>query len=173
MDYRRTPQKRVLVGLVDTKVCGGLPLLDPNSLSKIYFTCWAKSFQWMNSGSNFFFHFLYSYDTWVHSNDVDAEVEDPPIPEKPWKVKDPFLKNVFLHNLTTLFTSSPQCFLRRYRIMIFLVILLRVVQWPWRPHYLGPRWNVYSDIRGDLKARLIVIWDRVWGVESNITDGVI
>uniref|UniRef100_A0A8C7CBZ3 SWI/SNF related BAF chromatin remodeling complex subunit C1 n=1 Tax=Neovison vison TaxID=452646 RepID=A0A8C7CBZ3_NEOVI len=27
-----------------------------------------------------------SYDTWVHSNDVDAEIEDPPIPEKPWKV---------------------------------------------------------------------------------------
>lgn len=27
-----------------------------------------------------------SYDTWVHSNDVDAEIEDAPIPEKPWKV---------------------------------------------------------------------------------------
>ncbi|KAB1264606.1 SWI/SNF complex subunit SMARCC1 [Camelus dromedarius] len=27
-----------------------------------------------------------SYDTWVHSNDVDAEIEDPPIAEKPWKV---------------------------------------------------------------------------------------
>ncbi|XP_023371697.1 SWI/SNF complex subunit SMARCC1 [Otolemur garnettii] len=27
-----------------------------------------------------------SYDTWIHSNDVDAEIEDPPIPEKPWKV---------------------------------------------------------------------------------------
>ncbi|KAM6134369.1 LOW QUALITY PROTEIN: SWI/SNF complex subunit SMARCC1 [Pterocles gutturalis] len=26
-----------------------------------------------------------SYDTWVHAN-VDAEIEDPPIPEKPWKV---------------------------------------------------------------------------------------
>lgn len=68
----------------------------------------------------FFFHFLYSYDTWVHSNDVDAEVEDPPIPEKPWKVKDSFFKNVFLHNFTALFSYSPQCFLRRYRIMIFL-----------------------------------------------------
>ncbi|NWZ38967.1 SMRC1 protein, partial [Brachypodius atriceps] len=27
-----------------------------------------------------------SYDTWVHANDIDAEIEDPPIPEKPWKV---------------------------------------------------------------------------------------
>ncbi|XP_042330695.1 SWI/SNF complex subunit SMARCC1 [Sceloporus undulatus] len=27
-----------------------------------------------------------SYDTWVHSTDVEAEIEDPPIPEKPWKV---------------------------------------------------------------------------------------
>lgn len=46
----------------------------------------------MNLGSNFFFHFFffYSYDTWVHSNDVDAEIEDPPIPEKPWKVRDLF-----------------------------------------------------------------------------------
>uniref|UniRef100_A0A8C3GDY6 SWI/SNF related, matrix associated, actin dependent regulator of chromatin subfamily c member 1 n=1 Tax=Cairina moschata TaxID=8855 RepID=A0A8C3GDY6_CAIMO len=28
-----------------------------------------------------------SYDTWVHANEIDAEIEDPPIPEKPWKVK--------------------------------------------------------------------------------------
>ncbi|RMB93832.1 hypothetical protein DUI87_29709 [Hirundo rustica rustica] len=27
-----------------------------------------------------------SYDTWVHASDIDAEIEDPPIPEKPWKV---------------------------------------------------------------------------------------
>ncbi|NXF12951.1 SMRC1 protein, partial [Smithornis capensis] len=27
-----------------------------------------------------------SYDTWVHANEIDAEIEDPPIPEKPWKV---------------------------------------------------------------------------------------
>ncbi|XP_071416435.1 SWI/SNF complex subunit SMARCC1 isoform X2 [Pithys albifrons albifrons] len=27
-----------------------------------------------------------SYDTWVHTNEIDAEIEDPPIPEKPWKV---------------------------------------------------------------------------------------
>uniref|UniRef100_A0A8C0UQ98 SWI/SNF related BAF chromatin remodeling complex subunit C1 n=1 Tax=Cyanistes caeruleus TaxID=156563 RepID=A0A8C0UQ98_CYACU len=27
-----------------------------------------------------------SYDTWVHANELDAEIEDPPIPEKPWKV---------------------------------------------------------------------------------------
>nr|XP_020655829.1 SWI/SNF complex subunit SMARCC1 [Pogona vitticeps] len=27
-----------------------------------------------------------SYDTWVHAADLEAEVEDPPIPEKPWKV---------------------------------------------------------------------------------------
>ncbi|CAI5789297.1 SNF complex subunit SMARCC1 isoform X2 [Podarcis lilfordi] len=27
-----------------------------------------------------------SYDTWVHATDIDAEIEDPPIPEKPWKV---------------------------------------------------------------------------------------
>lgn len=29
---------------------------------------------------------LVSYDTWVHANEIDAEIEDPPIPEKPWKV---------------------------------------------------------------------------------------
>lgn len=28
----------------------------------------------------------FSYDTWVHANEIDAEIEDPPIPEKPWKV---------------------------------------------------------------------------------------
>lgn len=27
-----------------------------------------------------------SYDTWVPSTDIDAELEDPPPPEKPWKV---------------------------------------------------------------------------------------
>ncbi|KAJ6655085.1 hypothetical protein lerEdw1_005989 [Lerista edwardsae] len=27
-----------------------------------------------------------SYDTWVHAADIDADTEDPPIPEKPWKV---------------------------------------------------------------------------------------
>ncbi|KAM3822773.1 SWI/SNF complex subunit SMARCC1-like [Vipera latastei] len=27
-----------------------------------------------------------SYDTWVQASDVDAEIEDPPFPEKPWKV---------------------------------------------------------------------------------------
>ncbi|NXD01251.1 SMRC1 protein, partial [Certhia familiaris] len=27
-----------------------------------------------------------SYDTWVHANEIEAEIEDPPIPEKPWKV---------------------------------------------------------------------------------------
>lgn len=27
-----------------------------------------------------------SYDTWVHANEIDAEIEDAPIPEKPWKV---------------------------------------------------------------------------------------
>ncbi|NXA10119.1 SMRC1 protein, partial [Sapayoa aenigma] len=27
-----------------------------------------------------------SYDTWVHANEIDADIEDPPIPEKPWKV---------------------------------------------------------------------------------------
>lgn len=36
---------------------------------------------------------LYSYDTWVHSNDVDAEIEDAPIPEKPWKVMDLYKRN--------------------------------------------------------------------------------
>lgn len=37
-----------------------------------------------------YFHVLYSYDTWIHINDVDAEIEDPPIPEKPWKVRESF-----------------------------------------------------------------------------------
>lgn len=32
---------------------------------------------------------LISYDTWVHANEIDAEIEDPPIPEKPWKVSVP------------------------------------------------------------------------------------
>ncbi|XP_013924714.1 PREDICTED: SWI/SNF complex subunit SMARCC1 [Thamnophis sirtalis] len=27
-----------------------------------------------------------SYDTWVHASEVEAEIEEPPIPEKPWKV---------------------------------------------------------------------------------------
>uniref|UniRef100_A0A8C6XCP8 SWI/SNF related BAF chromatin remodeling complex subunit C1 n=1 Tax=Naja naja TaxID=35670 RepID=A0A8C6XCP8_NAJNA len=27
-----------------------------------------------------------SYDTWVHVSEVEAEIEEPPIPEKPWKV---------------------------------------------------------------------------------------
>ncbi|XP_029142139.1 SWI/SNF complex subunit SMARCC1 [Protobothrops mucrosquamatus] len=27
-----------------------------------------------------------SYDTWVQASEVDAEIEDPPFPEKPWKV---------------------------------------------------------------------------------------
>jgi len=31
---------------------------------------------------------LVSYDTWVHANEIDAEIEDPPIPEKPWKVRN-------------------------------------------------------------------------------------
>ncbi|NWW49207.1 SMRC1 protein, partial [Pedionomus torquatus] len=31
-------------------------------------------------------YFPDSYDTWVHANEIDAEIEDPPIPEKPWKV---------------------------------------------------------------------------------------
>ncbi|XP_026581165.1 SWI/SNF complex subunit SMARCC1-like, partial [Pseudonaja textilis] len=26
------------------------------------------------------------YDTWVHVSEVEAEIEEPPIPEKPWKV---------------------------------------------------------------------------------------
>ncbi|XP_062978397.1 SWI/SNF complex subunit SMARCC1 [Elgaria multicarinata webbii] len=31
-------------------------------------------------------YFPDSYDTWVHSTDIEAEIEEPPIPEKPWKV---------------------------------------------------------------------------------------
>uniref|UniRef100_A0A8D2MDM5 SWI/SNF related, matrix associated, actin dependent regulator of chromatin subfamily c member 1 n=1 Tax=Zonotrichia albicollis TaxID=44394 RepID=A0A8D2MDM5_ZONAL len=27
-----------------------------------------------------------SYDTWVHASEIEAEIEDAPIPEKPWKV---------------------------------------------------------------------------------------
>ena len=34
----------------------------------------------------FVLNFSSSYDTWVHAADLEAEVEDPPIPEKPWKV---------------------------------------------------------------------------------------
>uniref|UniRef100_A0A8C9U8N3 SWI/SNF related BAF chromatin remodeling complex subunit C1 n=1 Tax=Serinus canaria TaxID=9135 RepID=A0A8C9U8N3_SERCA len=29
---------------------------------------------------------LPSYDTWVHASEIEAEIEDAPIPEKPWKV---------------------------------------------------------------------------------------
>uniref|UniRef100_A0A8D2MDH3 SWI/SNF related, matrix associated, actin dependent regulator of chromatin, subfamily c, member 1 n=1 Tax=Zonotrichia albicollis TaxID=44394 RepID=A0A8D2MDH3_ZONAL len=30
-----------------------------------------------------------SYDTWVHASEIEAEIEDAPIPEKPWKVSLP------------------------------------------------------------------------------------
>lgn len=39
------------------------------------------------SPHTFTFDFPFSYDTWVHASDIDAEIEDPPIPEKPWKVR--------------------------------------------------------------------------------------
>uniref|UniRef100_A0A8D2Q2Q9 SWI/SNF related, matrix associated, actin dependent regulator of chromatin subfamily c member 1 n=1 Tax=Varanus komodoensis TaxID=61221 RepID=A0A8D2Q2Q9_VARKO len=31
-------------------------------------------------------YFPDSYDTWIHATDIEAEIEEPPIPEKPWKV---------------------------------------------------------------------------------------
>ncbi|KAM4688019.1 SWI/SNF complex subunit SMARCC1 isoform 2-T2 [Discoglossus pictus] len=39
-----------------------------------------------------------SYDTWVPSTDLDAEIEDPPIPEKPWKVHAKWLMDTDLFN---------------------------------------------------------------------------
>lgn len=37
--------------------------------------------------------FSFSYDTWVHAADIDADTEDPPIPEKPWKVRVHSIQN--------------------------------------------------------------------------------
>uniref|UniRef100_A0A4X2KZU6 SWI/SNF related BAF chromatin remodeling complex subunit C1 n=1 Tax=Vombatus ursinus TaxID=29139 RepID=A0A4X2KZU6_VOMUR len=39
-----------------------------------------------------------SYDTWVHASDVDAEIEDPPIPEKPWKVHAKWILDTDIFN---------------------------------------------------------------------------
>uniref|UniRef100_A0A8D0HWJ3 SWI/SNF related BAF chromatin remodeling complex subunit C1 n=1 Tax=Sphenodon punctatus TaxID=8508 RepID=A0A8D0HWJ3_SPHPU len=39
-----------------------------------------------------------SYDTWVHTSDIDAEIEDPPIPEKPWKVHAKWIQDTEIFN---------------------------------------------------------------------------
>ncbi|KYO33298.1 hypothetical protein Y1Q_0002511 [Alligator mississippiensis] len=39
-----------------------------------------------------------SYDTWVHASDMDAEIEDPPIPEKPWKVHTKWILDTDVFN---------------------------------------------------------------------------
>uniref|UniRef100_A0A8B9DYH7 SWI/SNF related, matrix associated, actin dependent regulator of chromatin subfamily c member 1 n=1 Tax=Anser cygnoides TaxID=8845 RepID=A0A8B9DYH7_ANSCY len=39
-----------------------------------------------------------SYDTWVHANEIDAEIEDPPIPEKPWKVHAKWILDTDIFN---------------------------------------------------------------------------
>ncbi|XP_061442147.1 SWI/SNF complex subunit SMARCC1 isoform X2 [Rhineura floridana] len=39
-----------------------------------------------------------SYDTWVHATDIDAEIEDPPIPEKPWKVHSKWILDTDVFN---------------------------------------------------------------------------
>ncbi|KAM9307882.1 SWI/SNF complex subunit SMARCC1 [Gastrophryne carolinensis] len=39
-----------------------------------------------------------SYDSWVPVTDLDAEVEDPPIPEKPWKVHAKWLLDTDMFN---------------------------------------------------------------------------
>ncbi|XP_060104226.1 SWI/SNF complex subunit SMARCC1 [Heteronotia binoei] len=39
-----------------------------------------------------------SYDTWVHAGDIDAEAEEPPIPEKPWKVHAKWILDTDIFN---------------------------------------------------------------------------
>ncbi|XP_053569659.1 SWI/SNF complex subunit SMARCC1 [Bombina bombina] len=39
-----------------------------------------------------------SYDTWIPATDLDVEIEDPPIPEKPWKVHAKWLLDTDLFN---------------------------------------------------------------------------
>ncbi|XP_065254246.1 SWI/SNF complex subunit SMARCC1 [Emys orbicularis] len=39
-----------------------------------------------------------SYDTWVHATDIEAEIEDAPIPEKPWKVHAKWILDTDIFN---------------------------------------------------------------------------
>ncbi|MEE6512630.1 hypothetical protein FKM82_019747, partial [Ascaphus truei] len=39
-----------------------------------------------------------SYDTWVSATEIDAEIEEPPIPEKPWKIHAKWLLDTDLFN---------------------------------------------------------------------------
>ncbi|XP_063308936.1 SWI/SNF complex subunit SMARCC1 isoform X2 [Pelobates fuscus] len=39
-----------------------------------------------------------SYDTWIPSTDLDVEIEDPPIPEKPWKVHAKWILDTDIFN---------------------------------------------------------------------------
>uniref|UniRef100_A0A8C5WD76 SWI/SNF related, matrix associated, actin dependent regulator of chromatin subfamily c member 1 n=1 Tax=Leptobrachium leishanense TaxID=445787 RepID=A0A8C5WD76_9ANUR len=39
-----------------------------------------------------------SYDSWIPTSDLDVEVEDPPIPEKPWKVHAKWILDMDLFN---------------------------------------------------------------------------
>uniref|UniRef100_A0A8C8VQV1 SWI/SNF related, matrix associated, actin dependent regulator of chromatin subfamily c member 1 n=1 Tax=Pelusios castaneus TaxID=367368 RepID=A0A8C8VQV1_9SAUR len=42
--------------------------------------------------------FPFSYDTWIHASDIDAEIEDAPIPEKPWKVHAKWILDTDIFN---------------------------------------------------------------------------
>uniref|UniRef100_A0A8C0IZY5 SWI/SNF related BAF chromatin remodeling complex subunit C1 n=1 Tax=Chelonoidis abingdonii TaxID=106734 RepID=A0A8C0IZY5_CHEAB len=42
--------------------------------------------------------FSFSYDTWVHATDIEAEIEDAPIPEKPWKVHAKWILDTDIFN---------------------------------------------------------------------------
>uniref|UniRef100_A0A8C3HP29 SWI/SNF related BAF chromatin remodeling complex subunit C1 n=1 Tax=Chrysemys picta bellii TaxID=8478 RepID=A0A8C3HP29_CHRPI len=39
-----------------------------------------------------------SYDTWIHATDIEAEIEDAPIPEKPWKVHAKWILDTDIFN---------------------------------------------------------------------------
>lgn len=46
-----------------------------------------------------------SYDTWVSANDVEGDVEDPPSPDKPWKVSgQPQIRRMAGSDSAALFT---------------------------------------------------------------------
>uniref|UniRef100_A0A8U8C226 Uncharacterized protein n=1 Tax=Geospiza parvula TaxID=87175 RepID=A0A8U8C226_GEOPR len=49
----------------------------PELLENHSWCCWCLSCSLLT---------LPSYDTWVHASEIEAEIEDAPIPEKPWKV---------------------------------------------------------------------------------------
>lgn len=76
----------------DISLCGKTLLFYPSDMICTCQNCWIKFllviFLDDSPGDQFYFLLtpLISYDTWVHANEIDAEIEDPPIPEKPWKV---------------------------------------------------------------------------------------